>query len=361
MKEFKIVLIIILSIIALGFISVFIYGAVLGNTTTYFFSNSSSVKMVEERKIDMTDVEELQIDYGKNSSDINIYQSDSDELVIKEYMTKNNKHAKVDINSNGTVKITGQRWRNNFFVFGFYDNYIDVYLPKTYNNALTLKTSSGEITVENEWKLTEMNIVTASGEIMVTDNLELKDATFATSSGDIEIAELVAETIKITTASGEIVADALQGNKKLTTSSGDIRILGASGDNSVTTASGEVQLEEVKGLVDITTASGDVTVVGGEGYGTLDTASGTIRFQLDQVIGIINMNSNSGDQSLEIPKKTEFEFKAQTVSGDISTAFDEEISYNERGNGATGTIGENPKNSITMKSTSGEIKLHHTK
>lgn len=341
MKELKIVLIIILSIIALGFISVFVYGAVLGNTTTYFFSDSSSVKMVEERKIDMTDVEELQIDYGKNSSDINIYQSDSDELVIKEYMTKNNKHAKVDINSNGTVKITGQRWRNNFFVFGFYDNYIDVYLPKTYNNAVTLKTSSGEITVENEWKLTKMNISTASG--------------------DIEIAELVAETIKITTASGEIVADALQGNKTLTTSSGDIRILDASGDNSVSTASGEVQLEQVKGLVDITTASGDVTVVGGEGYGTLDTASGTIRFQLDKVIGIINMNSSSGDQSLEIPKKTEFEFKAQTTSGDISTAFDEEISYNEKGNGATGTIGENPKNSITMKSASGEIKLHHTK
>ena len=303
MKELKITLIVILSVIILGLMALLFYGISQDDFWENIPTKTATV-LAKEHRVDITDINAIEIDYNKTGSDIRVYQSDSEDLIIKEFKQKKYKEselASISTNQSGTLNIKGKRTMRNFVVFGWEQEYTEIYLPKNYDKAFMIKTASGDIELLEEWTFSNVEI--------------------ASSSGEIEIGNIMANTTELSSASGDIT------------------------------------VMNLNGKFDIHTASGEIEISDGAAFGKASTSSGDIEIDLTKVNGDIEMNTASGENTLTIPHSTAFVFKASTSSGEITTFFDSELAFDNDQKNATGSIGGKTKSAITIESSSGDIEV----
>jgi DUF4097 and DUF4098 domain-containing protein YvlB len=147
---------------------------------------------------------------------------------------------------------------------------------------------------------------------------------------------------KLSTASGDIEVESVQGNLKASTASGDVTIKNASGSIKANSASGEVRVTDVAGEVNASTASGDVEV-------TITRLEGT---------GNMSFSSASGDVNVRMPSNLDADVSLSTVSGNVKTDFPIEVEKDRWGAGsrAKGKLG-NGTRMVRLSSASGDVSL----
>ena len=140
---------------------------------------------------DMSKVEEVAIKYS--SEDVVFYIGDTQELVLKEYMSYKPKERDFSTGyvEDGKVVIEGKKNHFSLFHFGTKSSREEIYLPKSYAGSVTVSTASGNI---------------KSDEVL---NLSLFFAD--TASGDIRMNEIYASSIHAGTASGNINMNLAEG------------------------------------------------------------------------------------------------------------------------------------------------------
>ena len=246
------------------------------------------------------------------------YESGNDELVIKEYMTKNKNgyHAKV-YQSSDSIKIS--EGGKPFFKDGFY-RYIEVYLPASYHENLTITTTDGDIDISRlELSLQALRIDSTAGTVQL-NTVEAQSLYLSTTSGVLDVDNLNADTIRIATTSGNFFCEKLDGNVTYTTTSGNTDIKSAIG-------SGTYKANN----------SGELNVIYAE-------VTGDLSFY----------NKNDGIR-VTLPADLEFEFEATTKKGSVFTTFQENISIN--GRIATATVGEHPTVTVKVETNNGNIEV----
>lgn len=286
---------------------------------------------------DMSKVEEVAIKYS--SEDVVFYIGDTQELVLKEYMSYKPKERDFSTGyvEDGKVVIEGKKNHFSLFHFGTKSSREEIYLPKSYAGSVTVSTASGNI---------------KSDEVL---NLSLFFAD--TASGDIRMNEIYASSIHAGTASGNINMNLAEGSRDLSTASGNITVLGGGGDTEADTASGNIKLENAQGILELGCASGDIKVMGAAGGGEFETASGNVSLQFDEITASIDAQSTSGNVKLQMPQNTAFTLEAATTSGNINTFFDDQLQYNKKGNKASGAFNGASDLVISLETTSGNIKV----
>jgi len=234
-----------------------------------------------------------------------------------------------------------------------------------------IKTSSGDVNLK---ELTgQTNIESSSGYLTVqsiTGNTQLK-----TTSGDMNIKELTGQTTtesssgyqtietltgdaQLKTTSGDVNIQSMDGNIQVVTTSGDVRIYEGDGNRTISTSSGEIMVEGSEGNFQLNTQSGDAQMIMQKGEGSIETTSGDVKLRLDELAGTLDVSSNSGIVSIKLSAESEFEFAADTGSGDIMTFFDNELKFSPRGDHAQGTYGVNAQgNQVKIQTTSGDIRV----
>lgn len=220
---------------------------------------NQSTELVNTQTINIENTKKLEIDYS--SENITVYESNDNNLVLKEYMSENKQEYYAKINSSGE-KITIDSGNRPLFI----NSYVEVYLPKSFDGDLSLKTASGKLTITSNYNFGILNI--------------------KTSSGDVEINDVATNESKIETSSGAVNITKISGNLWVATSSGKIEI-------------------------------GDAI---GSGY--FSTSSGTIKPSFSYINGDITCKSSSGKIQLGIPSKLSFKFKSNTSSGAINVPFE---------------------------------------
>lgn len=256
-------------------------------------------KLVNSKKISGEAVNEVYIDYG--SDNIRIYESDSSDILIKEYLRTNNRSAKADIEeTKGKVSIKAGRRKNHFFSFGV-SSHVDVYLPKEYKESLIINNKSGSIKLDTYFELKSIKTNQKSGSLKI-NQLKAEEMTFNVTSGSISGEEIEAK---------EIIANSNSGSIKL---------------NKVI------------------------------GNANMKTTSGSIKTSFKSIDSFVNTETTSGSIKLGLPKNLSFELVAKVNSGSIRTDFDDELSKSDKK--VSGTIGTGELKSITAKATSGSIKIN---
>lgn len=240
-----------------------------------------SMENIYEHKFDIADIKEIEISYI--SEKIILYPSDSDELVVKEYLNTTGENMPAIIkNENGRLQVkSGKSQKSwwNIFQIPLGVEKIEVYLPMSYRNSLSLSTVSGSVTSDQSW---EMNKVSANS-----------------TSGAIKIAGISAKQFSLSTVSGKIVAGKLTGSGNASTTSGSISL----------------ESKKVDGDIHASTVSGSVkiTVPQKSDFGfKVSTVSGRINsfFELPSK-GKKNVSARYGE-------KTDISIDLSTVSGSIT-------------------------------------------
>jgi DUF4097 and DUF4098 domain-containing protein YvlB len=156
-------------------------------------------------------------------------------------------------------------------------------------------------------------------------------------SGNI-IVRGVKGPVKLGTGSGNITAEKIGDEAEVSTGSGDIRVTDVAGPLVATTGSGDMQLDNVRGAIRTRTGSGNITIsrlgdraqaITGSGDVRISDAAGDVKISTGSGNLTISgnpaaqsywdLNTSSGEITLDMPQSASFRLYARTTSGDMET------------------------------------------
>lgn len=296
-------------IIAVGFTALLIYGIYYSKGVGDIFSlfkwrGVSSLTTQKDENISLDNFSKINLDFS--SADIIVQTTDETNMrvVQKSYnkLTDGEKFTVTKQDNVVTIKRNNSKINFTIFNFGNFGERIEVYIPKNYNKALDIQSSSGNIIFNSNIKLNNINCETRSGNLDVEDNINVEDANLKANSGNINVAALISKNYKINTTSGNIKINSLSG-------------------------SGEVK-----------------------------ASSGNVKVNYKDISEYSNLSARSGNVDLVIPKELSFEFNGKCNSGHIRSSFD--LNYtNKRENEATAQVGSGPYKKINVDTSSGDISI----
>lgn len=279
-------------------------------------SQSHPAQAANELRFDLDAISEVTISYDEEP--ITFFQSESSELVVKEYMTDNKERYYADVKQdNNSVHISEG---GKPFFKGDFSRYIEVYLPEKYQENLTVTTTDGDIDISDmDLKLSSIRIDSTSGTVRL-DSADASEIHLSSTSGTLNLGNITGEQIRLETTSGTI------------------------------------KCEELRGAVTYTSTSGDIDVKSAVGSGTYKANnSGILKVVYSEVTGDLSLFNKNDNIDLTLPQDLEFEFEATTKNGSVSTSFQECISID--GRTTHGTVGSSPTVTVKTETNNGNIKV----
>ena len=371
-------MIVFFSVVMAALIAILVFALVRSDEAFVFLGNIDNrvtgKELVNTENISMNGIKEINID--ANSCDVIFMQSDRDEMIIKEYVSEGNKKKPfltTTVSGDTVVNLKASKNKSSFSIFGSNRRFFEVYLPESYQGAVVLETSSGDISSEIDLSLSEFQVNTSSGYLSL-EKVAAAGISINTSSGDL-YAEGLYGKVKFETQSGYVKVEEVEGNAQYSSSSGDLAIDRHIGDLTFNTSSGYSYMKEIEGDAEFNSSSGDISVdmLTGDlkvntssgyvvverlrGAADVNASSGDIQLEFPVVTGDIKLTANSGYISCKLPSDASFDFEADTNSGEIYTNFDNELNFNSKGSEANGTIGSSPQFSVRVQTSSGDIKF----
>ena len=351
MKQTKIILISILAGMMLFFLCVLMSFL---NGRNFFFRSGEEWEhgenpiLVLEYEKDAAQISDLNLLYGKNSLDIIFMESDRENLVIREYSWRElTEREKTEVTEKkGVLTLEGKRrGKPSEFIFFSKSNngeYVEVYLPKSWSGNLNATTVSGDIWGEMDFNLGQNASFVA-----------------ASTSGDIQLACVDAGKVQVSTVSGDIRVDEVKGDAEFSTTSGEIMLFTETGDCGISTISGDIRVDSLNGNFRLSSTSGDIYISEITGDGKASAISGEVRLQFAELTGDLDISTTSGDVNLTWPHDTAVSLDADTTSGEINTFFDENLSFNKKGNQAAGSHGTGAFHTVDIDTTSGDVDIRN--
>jgi len=302
---------------------IFVFTFIIVNFVYAFCGGIQDKELVNVQEIGLEHFDEIEIIY--RSEEVVIFSNNSDELILKEYMTDNNSdyYARIVTSGNKLIVEAGRRPVRLSNPFGVR---IEVYIPVS-NKNITIKTSSGSIKAAGEYTASLMKI--------------------ESSSGNISVNSITADRINLKASSGSINCKNASGNSTIETSSGSIVCSIVSGDLSAKSSSGRIAIDQISGSLNAVSTSGSIHCVATEN--SRDVA----------------ITTSSGNVILDIPRNFSFNFSSRSSSGNLRTPFSDKLfsPVSDR-NHIQGVIDNNNTsenqitNNISIKTSSGSIRVN---
>lgn len=303
------------------------------NTRRYKANNQFKGELVNSQVLTLENIEAIEI-IGF-LEDIYLVESDSDELILKEYKARRANHSELattEVKEN-TLFITGnpspiQNTKKQY-------RREELWIPSSYHGKLSITVTGGNI----------------HGKM----NLMLKNINLSSESGDITLQSVTAEEIRVSTQSGLISVERAEGKRIFQSTSGYIKVSSGGGDSVVSTTSGGITLTNTTGQLDVKSGSGGLLITAKKGWGNINTNSGRVDVTLFEGQEPFTINTVSGDILLQITDNISCDFRAACEHGNINTFFDEQVIQSENGRVVTGSLGDAPTCMILLTSVSGDI------
>lgn len=248
--------------------------------------------LVNTQAIPVGRAQKLSISYISES--ITIRGTDGDAILLKEYFTEDDPdlYADISIADDSIVIRHGERPIPNFL-----RGYIELYLPRNFFGALTVKTVSGRVDAEHRLVLEELTATSTSGRIAI---------------GDLTAGRMVLSTV-----------------------------------------SGSIGVGSARALADVHSTSGAIQIVSAEGAGTYRTVSGSIEVAFATVTGDLVLGSTSGRIRLMLPETFSYVLEAKSVSGRIHVPGAAPAGKRS----VAVTVGDAPRARVRLSTVSGAIEV----
>ena len=231
---------------------------------------------------------------------------------------------------NGTLKIIDvdkRAWYDRLTSFSVKEQSVTVYLPSEHYAALTIATSTGDVSVPNPFSFVEAQITTSTGNVSFDASsdggLKIK-----TSTGNIFVSDVCAESIDLSVSTGRINGKNIDCKKTLSvnvstgktvltdivcralissgsTGSFSLKNVIAADDFNIERNTGDVRFENCDaGRITVKTSTGDVTgTLRSEKVFITKTSTGDINVPDTVSGGRCEITTSTGDIAIDINKK----------------------------------------------------------
>jgi len=213
-----------------------------------------NMELINTQTVDMNSVKTLNISY--TSDNIALLESDGDNLILKEYMTRSSPEYFANIKKSQDAVIISNGVRPLLI-----RTRIEIYVPKIFTDNLVFSLKSGNLT--SNYNMNHTNI-------------------------------------------------------DLTVSSGNMNVVGVSSENIlVKVSSGNIRINSCQGKINAVIKSGNITVDNFSGSGMFDTKSGNTNLAINGLIGDLSLSVDSGTINLMTNGNISYILDADVRSGNI--------------------------------------------
>ena len=331
-----VVVILLLGALAIGLtrgFSVFRFGAI----------RIGELKLVHEQTVDAAAIQTINLDFG--SADVEVYASEQGIVRVQQFSdTGLDEEEFFQMSSaNGTISVVEGVPRTFLGLFRIHPyQMIKLYVPKAYAGNLGVKTSSGNVTFENEMNLQNVDLRLTSGDLRDEYAINASQLSLVVTSGNIDMVSITCQNYQVKSTSGDMRIDALEGSGAVNVTSGNIRI------SSIKGASHYIQA-----------TSGTINIGNFSGAGSIHTSSGTITAGIVKLDGNLTVSATSGDIRLLAGPEASFNLLASCVSGSVRGNLG--LSVTDNGKAASAHVGGSPTATLTAQTTSGNITVDRQK
>jgi hypothetical protein len=269
--------------------------------------------LVNTETLSLGGMDSLMISYGHD--ELVLRESESGDLVIKEYMNRNNARyfARVSRTA-GAVRIRDGRrpwlrwnWRAR----------AEIYLPRSFRGDLRISHASGLLSADMDLPgYRTVDITVSSGKVFLKE-VSGETVSIHVSSGEMELRAASGNSF-ISLSSGKIHIGGMEGGEhRIKVSSGRLRIGALEGQTGLELSSGNVAVDRVRGGMDAQVSSGSLELGEFSGSGSFRVSSGNVRMVLEDLREDLRFRLSSGTIDLGIPREIPFNLDAQTNSGSV--------------------------------------------
>lgn len=237
---------------------VFLFAIICATGCSY----SSSSQLQNTRTWDIQTVDTLSVNYSTDN--ITFFESSTNQLIVKEYMSSSDSAYFADISQEGGTLIV--KGGNRPEAGTSFSSHTEIYLPVSFEGALNVQTTSGNISMSPTYHLTSLQAQSTTGSITL---------------GTVNASATVLQT-----TSGHILQNSGSGSLAATSTTGSIKIKSFTGASTIKSTSGSVTLA-------LTALTGDVSI-----------------------------STTSGKISLTVPQNNDFTLNVQSTSGSVKTDYD---------------------------------------
>lgn len=297
-----------------------------------------NLRVIQEESFTLDAIGDLEFDFS--SMDITVYHTEENELQVKLLANRELRADERFISSKDSGRILIQNRPMQVFSFLWFSGFkkLEVYLPAAYQEKLSIKTSSGDVTLPDDTlHLKQVQLHASSGNLR-GGTVQAEEFSINVTSGDIRLQQVKSTRYQVQVTSGNTSINAIDGIGSIGGSSGDIRIGTLTG-----------------GEQDISTASGNITLERFTGSGAISTQSGEVRMASVLPQGDLDVRVTSGNVSMGLEKAAAVKLEASATSGTIRSTMP--LTYGHDDKRASGEIGANPSAMLSIRTTSGDIRL----
>lgn len=269
-----------------------------------------------EMQFSLTNISKIKISYDEEK--ITFKQGTGSQMIVKEYMSEDKKSYRAKVKEKGrAIEIT--EGRKPLFE-GDFVRYIEVYLPQSYDQDLTVTTTNGDIDLRDiDQRLESLCIDSTEGTVKL-GNIEAMQLKLTSTRGTLDFDRLQASRINLETTEGIVRGDEVIGNIQYTTTHGDF----------------------------------DVKTIRGSGKLTVNN-EGALQANFAEVTGDVWLYNKNDDIRLILPKTLSFYFEAATKNGSISTSFGEKLTAGQQS--LSETVGNKAEVTIRVETRNGSIDV----
>lgn len=340
------------------------------------FVSGAGTELVKEESYPLSGIDK--IDISASYHNINVILTNGSEIKLRQY--DSNGDNLFDAQQGGSQLTIDIPSRVIIGIMNFSNPRLDIELPESYADAVSLTTSSGGISASGSPHWGKTIIASGSGTIrfdgITGAGLDIssssggvrlgkvsgQDVTISSNSGTVRTGDISAKNdLSISTSSGSINSENLEAeNIAVKANSGTLRL----GDVS---ASGEARLETSSGSQNVGMLSasafrlfansGTMRYDGISGCGTVSSTSGSINCSGLDVRGDSLVESSSGTVRITLAGNQNFAVMISTNSGSISEG-PLRLMYDKSGRNASGTAGDGSSGTLSIKTSSGSIRVN---
>jgi len=326
------------------------------NTYTSF-GMLKDMKLVNEILVPVADLQHICVIY--HSDTVYVEDSNEDQVRLREFMTIDDPslYAQYAVKNGELSIVAGKRP----ILMGGLRTRIELYIPKSFSQKLSLQVSSGSLKIQNLPKLSDLTIMSKSGSQKLNDvNANILHVT--ATSGSIKMEDCTYHSVVIGVNSGSVRMDRVHTEEIIgKTTSGSIKAYGATFANSATLVSnsGSIKMEDCKSYtLEILTSSGSVKVDTDKTKGTFISSSGSVNVKTKELIGDVNLKSTSGSSKLYLHSEQDFRFDLRNGSGSAKVKAERREYTKKNSHHKAGFVGSNQGPLVTGESTSGSVSVN---
>ena len=303
------ILIVFLALLCISLVQVLIFAINNQGKINVFTSDvrNEETKQKEET-IDLSQIKDLELKFS--GSELKVIWTDEPNLKIVQYATRklesNEYFRKEQTNSKCTISEGKINWR--FLFFNFNRICYDVYIPRSYQQNLSITTVSSNIQAEADITLQEFQLKATSGDIKIPGTITAQKLTIDAVSGNVILGKVDAKEVKIKTISGDVKVEEVQNVEAKTTS-------------------GKIEMGTVKQKADLESISGKITI---NHFAMTEDSS---------------CKTTSGNIKIGVGQDINCQIRTKTVSGKVQLPDDRNV------------LGNEPYTNLRLESISGNLRV----